>query len=174
MATAKRYKISCGVMALIGGATRQAVHKSGKPGAWLRSRLRLWLMPEAPKDARFRPVGFKESMRGNLVVLQRHVAAVDKTIAGQVACTGRGRRMKPVDVGHLAKVLAVPFVVGDTVGSVVSRYATRLVVQMLSCLGAPSKMRWWTIIKKLDGIVPRWLRGWTTPAAFDDYKHYAT
>lgn len=142
--------VSLEVWARLGGASRQAVHKSGDAARWLCARVRRGLVPVRP-----------ESVRGAHQVARARAGAVVEAARGRMEARGEARgcgRRRAESAGELGRLLGVEVREGETVVEVFGRWV-REQVRAVGRLGRGRRPRGWrAVVPWLDGAwLPRWV-----------------
>lgn len=153
--------ISYGLWGQLGGATRQAAHKSGNPVRWLQARIRRGIQPHSPRSAR--------SLARTYQVGVARVAATIEAVANRIGSgpdreTHLGRPRKE-SADQLARLLQV-----DPGGSILDVFARWLHKELeeLRKLSVEPGHPWGraSVMRFLDARwLPRWANKPTGPGS---------
>ena len=156
--------VSMEVIGCLGGASRQAVSKSGNPFTWLQARVRRVLVPSDSFHWSHRRGGIPARARSN----REEVLEVARRSLERRRESGRPRKDSPV---ALAEFLGVPHrsdegllevfcrFVDKALSSLVSFYKKRPGRHYRDANGRWRRMQlhWWKLRKYLDEWLPRWV-----------------
>lgn len=143
--------MSLEVVGALGGASRQAVSKSGSPARWVMARLRRALLPCGRG-----PGGPERAYQVARAAAGEHLAAAAARVRA-LPEPRRGGRPAARDPGALAAMLGVA--AGGDLLAVYGRWVAAQLARLRGKLELCRGLRGWRRTRRwLDGWLPRWVR----------------